>query len=175
VRHSRVCAIGVMTLILSLPNVACSHRPPQGTPMASADEPAKETVIKQETPEGWEPIAVGGLFTFSAPPGIIEKPVQGIDSRVGLYQISDIELGYDYGQYSSTLEEFSDLPGYERKTVVVGGLRAELVRTDSYHQGIAFRSVPGGQKLTVHATYASPESADTVERILLRIQFPDRS
>jgi hypothetical protein len=123
-------------------------------------------------PEGWTTIDVRGLFSFDVPPNAKEDPVQGIDSLVGRYRIGDIELGYDYGAYSSPLEEFSSEAGYARNTVEVDGWPADLVTTDAGNMGIAFPKVPSGAKLTLHARYVKPESKDTVEKILLSITFP---
>jgi hypothetical protein len=80
-------------------------------------------------------------------------------------------LGYDYGAYSSTLEEFSSEAGYTRKTVEVDGWPADLVTTDAGNMGIAFPKVPSGAKLTLHARYTKPESRGTVEKIFLSVKF----
>lgn len=127
--------------------------------------------IERNVPQGWNTVSVHNLFTFDAPPSINEIPVQGIDSLVGKYEIDGIELWYDYGQYSSTLEEYSDHPGYIRQKVTVDGRKADIVQTDDGHMGIAFSRVPGGSKLTLSASYSMPESGDTVRKILESVQF----
>jgi hypothetical protein len=134
----------------------------------------QQTTIESEyvKPATWITVNVRGLFSFDVPPNTTEDPVQGIDSLVGRYRIGDIELGYDCGAYSSTLEEFSSDEGYVRRTVAVDGWPADLVATDAGNMGIAFPKVPSGAKLTLHARYTKRESKDTVEQILLSIKFP---
>ena len=127
---------------------------------------------EQATPEGWNTVDVRGLFSFDVPPSAEEDPVQGIDSLVGKYRIGDIELMYDYGAYSSTLEEFNSDDGYARRTVSVDGWTADLVATNAGKMGIAFPRVPSGAKLTLYARYTEPESKDIVEKILFSVRFP---
>lgn len=133
----------------------------------------QQTTIESEyvKPATWITVNVRGLFSFDAPPSATEEPVQGIDSLVGKYRIGDIELGYDYGAYSSTLGEFSGEAGYARRSVTVDGWPADLVTTDAGNMGIAFPKVPSGAKLTLHARYKKPESRGTVEKIFLSVKF----
>ncbi len=116
-------------------------------------------------------VDVRELFSFDAPPETKEKPVQGVDSLVGVYQIGDIELHYDYGSYSSPLTEFDRYDGYMREEVVIDGWAAELVTTDTGNMGVVFPKVPSGAKLTLYARFKKLESSEIVREILLSIKF----
>lgn len=53
-------------------------------------------------PSSWVKEDVGE-FTFYRPRSIVPVPVQGIDSKVGRYESSTIELGFDYSGYADDL------------------------------------------------------------------------
>ncbi len=171
-RYASMITIGFVLAGICVSNFACSRRvltEPEARLTPSARP--TPTVIEHNTPMNWIAVAGRRPFTFNAPPGIVEKPVQGEDSLVGMWQLDDIELSFDYGMYSSTLDEFSSYRGYSRQDVILDGSFAELVQTDDGHMGIVFPRVPAGQKLTMYASYTEPESRDTVKKMLLSIQF----
>jgi hypothetical protein len=144
-----------------------------GCTQTSSEQAGNEpgSLDDRRLPDGWVTVDVRELFSFGAPPGIREKPVQGIDSLVGTYEIGEIELHYDYGGYSSSLTEYAPLDGYTRKDVLIDGWAAELVTTNAGNLGIVFPKVPSGAKLTLYARFKRPESSDVVRKILLSIKF----
>lgn len=152
--------------------------PPAKSPLDSAtaagavSTAAEASETDYEKPAGWMTVDVRGHFSMDLPPRAEEVPVQGIDSLVGKYRIGDIELTYDYGAYSSTLEELSRHDGYSRTEVVVDGCIADLVATSTGDLGLAFPKVPSGPRLTLHAHYTEPESEDIVRKVLLSVSFP---
>ena len=150
-----------------------ANAPQESSPAVGVNSTAAETSeTEYEKPAGWTTVDVRGHFSIDLPPSAEETPVQGIDSLVGKYRIGDIELTYDYGAYSSTLEEFSAYDGYARTEVTVDGWPAVLVTTNAGNMGLVFPKVPSGAKLTLHASYAGPESGDIAKKILLSVKFP---
>ncbi len=123
-----------------------------------------------EAPAGWVQFTASNAFTFYGPSDLKEIPVQGIDSLVGQYKSSGIELYFDYGYYSSTLEEWASMPGYIRTNTNAGGRSAELVSTKD-KIGIVIPKVKGNIKLTMWADCSNDTALETAKKLLQTIQF----
>lgn len=98
------------------------------------------------SPAGWIPVQTQA-FNFYAPADTKTVPVQGIDSLVGRYQSASFSLNFDYGAYSSPLDEFKGKPGYNAHTERIDGKKAKIV------------------------TYSSPDAAPFTEGVA--IHFPN--
>jgi hypothetical protein len=124
------------------------------------------SVAPPVVPPAWQTINVGRAFTFRAPPDVQTVPVQGIDSLVGQYTSDTLEIGYDYGMYSDTM----DRDGFASRSVTVDGKSARLV-TRADLVGIHFPSVGDKTRLTitVRGKGGDPKIAET---ILQSIDFP---
>jgi hypothetical protein len=118
-------------------------------------------------PPQWQTISARSAFTFRAPADLKPVPVQGVDSFVGKYASSSLEVTFDYGWYSDPMER----GGYTSRTVTVDGKSARLVSKDGVVVGIHFPQVSGKTRLTmvVRLNGADPKLAET---LLRSIDFP---
>jgi hypothetical protein len=130
------------------------------------DTPGAITKIPPE----WQTISIENLFTFTAPSDLVEIPVQGIDSVVGKYASSSIEINVDYGMWSNSLPEEQ---GWIGGWVTIDGKNARLV-SNSNAVAAYFPKVRGDDRLMIMVTLknADPLLAVTVLR---SIQFSKTS
>lgn len=103
-------------------------------------------------PRDWKRIDAADVFTFFAPPDLVDQQVRGMDSMVGMFEGPLGVLEYDYGAYSDTLEG-NGVPGRypntPRKTrgdsVLLAGQKARLVTyrgPKEVRVGVYFPHVP---------------------------------
>lgn len=60
-----------------------------------------DTKQSRQIPSSWIEFRVDDLFTFMAPPDLIEEQVQGIDSFIGRYRSDSLTVFFDHGPYSA--------------------------------------------------------------------------
>lgn len=105
----------------------------------------------------WVRVEASCGFSFHAPPGVMEKDVQGIDSCVNEWSTSSCVYRGDYGAFSSDLTEYQGLSEYREAAKTIDGRSAKLVTARSASAFIAaaqFPEVGGGSpgtRLTVWA------------------------
>ena len=131
---------------------------------------------------GWQ-VADAGPFRFSVPPGYQRRTVQGIDSYVGEWGTAGRKVGFDWGMYSSPLDEASTLlRGYVECTLEIGGHPARVVggmdaegrwreRGRKYVVAAAWRNVPPGAHLTLSATSPDPADIPVLLSIVRSVRF----
>jgi hypothetical protein len=113
---------------------------------------------------GWTS-ADAGPFSLRLPAGYRKVPVQGIDSFVGEYRAPRRALHFDYGVYSSTLEEWRSADADFRSCrMEIGGHLAKVVTARAekggYLAGATWRELEKGDELgATHLTMAAT-SAD---------------
>jgi hypothetical protein len=73
----------------------------------------------------WSTVDVS-KFTISLPPGWAYKPKQGMDSFVGAFVGDNIELGFDYGQWTGDPSKQTN-PTYIITSETVGGRSAKII------------------------------------------------
>ena len=98
-----------------------------------------------------------GRFTIQLPPAYQQQKVQGIDSFVGSYAAPGREVGFDYGSYSSTLNEWrSDAQEFRACRASINGHLVKLVtaRTvqGTYLAGATWRELVPKSQGAVHLT-----------------------
>ena len=117
--------------------------------------------------DGWQLIHADEAFTFRAPPDVRPVPVQGIDSFVGRYANPGMELEFDYGQYSDSI----DREGFTRIATTISGKQAIIATKDNLI-GVHFPDVGNGERLTMQAELRGVDPR-TVEKIFRSIEFPE--
>jgi hypothetical protein len=108
--------------------------------------------------------ADAGPFSLRLPPGYSKAEVQGIDSFVGEYRAPGRTLHFDYGAYSSTLQEWRSAgAGFRSCRMEIDGRLAKIVTAqsekDGYLAGVTWRELENGDEggalhLTMIATSA---------------------
>jgi hypothetical protein len=143
-----------------------SRRPPERPRMA---RPAGST----------ESVEIdAGPFTFSVPPTMTRIPVQGIDSLVGRYADDTLELAFDYGWYSSSLDEIegatvesAEIDGRKARIVVGKGFKPEFAYWAGVHFPNLVQQRHGTTTLTMTAACRSRSDVDVAKRIFRSIRF----
>ncbi len=131
----------------------------------------------------WQNIDAGE-FAFTLPCDMAQKPVHGIDSKVGSYESPSLSLMYDYGRYSSDLGELKGQPELREESSTIGGKAARIVTVRSadankerpFTAAVAFASVGPAVRadrirLTVVAHGKTAADQETAKRIFRSIQF----
>ena len=131
----------------------------------------------------WQNIDAGEL-AFTLPCDMVQKPVQGIDSKVASYESPTLSLMYDYGRYSSDLGELKGQPEFREESSTIGGKPARIVTARSadaanqppFTAGVAFASVgPASRadkiRLTMVAHGKTAADQETAKRIFRSIRF----
>jgi hypothetical protein len=117
-------------------------------------------------PRDWQTIRAGTAFSFKAPPDLKSVPVQGVDSFVGSYASPTLEVMFDYGWYSNSMND----PGHTSRPVEIDGKQARLISKDDV-VAIHFPKVDGATKLTMSVRLKGAD-ATTAEMLLQSIDFP---
>jgi hypothetical protein len=120
-----------------------------------------------ETPNnGWLKVEAGA-FSIYAPPGWEFHRKQGIDSYVGEFTGSGVVLEFDYGLYSSPLDEAVE-PKYVVAHDTIGGYGAKVVcpRTPGHGvTGVYFPKIASSNKLCLWGQ----DLTDTQQELALKI------
>jgi hypothetical protein len=120
-----------------------------------------------ETPNnGWLKVEAGA-FSIYAPPGWEFHQKQGIDSYVGEFTGSGVVLNFDYGPYSSPLDEYVE-PKYVVAHGTIGGYGAKVVcpRTPGHGAtGVYFHKIASSNKLCLWGQ----DLTDTQQELALKI------
>jgi len=112
-----------LAAVLLAPSIACASPEPRAAPDGAT--PACSVGVEVDT-RGWHAV-VDDDFTFRLPPGFTEDEVQGIDSKVRQWSHPDGRtLMFDYGWYSSTLEEFRSNPDASECAAQIGARAATI-------------------------------------------------
>jgi hypothetical protein len=135
----------------------------------------------ESAPAGWKTLSPISAFQVTVPSDLIEVPVKGIDSFVGRYKSSTLELEFDFGWYSSTLGEWKN-PGvgdYSEEQTVIAGRRAKLVFSRAerdnvwaYVAGVHFPEIARDEDGVTSLTVTQPIDPSVARRILTSIRFP---
>jgi hypothetical protein len=125
-----------------------------------------------------------GPFTFQAPCELVNKPVQGIDSNVGLYEGGGMVLTYDHGFYSDDLRDREKAPGSTVQQVTISGKSARIITFKStnpsspapFGVGVYFAEVgpaPGKAKVRMNMVVEGKKAQDqaTAKKIFASIRF----
>jgi len=133
-----------------------------------------------EPPAEWKKVDAK-QFSFFIPPDMKLVPTQGIDSFVETYRGTNIDLNFDFGPYSDSLNNYKNLSGSVTKTVKIDGKEAQQVSfTNLSGSGYRFGQVIAihfrdlgdrGNKLTLWATCRTKEHYSAVEQIFSTLRF----
>ena len=158
-----------------VPTAPSSSAPPPG------GSDGGTSACKPDSP--WQNIDAGE-FGFTVPCDMVQKPVQGIDSKVARYDSPTLWLMYDYGRYSSDLGELKGQPELREESSTIGGKPARIVTVRSadaandrpFTAAVAFASVGPAIRadkirltMVAHGTTAADQ--ETAKRIFRSIQF----
>jgi hypothetical protein len=154
---------------------------PPSSPATSGGGDGGASPCKPDSP--WQNIDAGE-FAFTLPCDMVQKPVQGIDSKVARYDSASLSLTYDYGRYSSDLGELKSQPELREESATIGGKPARIVTVRSaeaanerpFTAAVAFASVGPAIRadkirltMVAHGTTAADQ--ETAKRIFRSIQF----
>ena len=156
----------VVVLACIAPLAACKRQPEHGADpvekvmhergLASVAE-LPPCLDRPEPGRGWTS-ADAGPFSLRLPRGYRKVQVQGIDSFVGEYRAPGRALHFDYGPYSSTLQEWRSAgAGFRSCRMEIGGHLAKIVTARSekegYLAGVTWRELEkGGEAGALHLT-----------------------
>ena len=131
-----------------------------------------ETVGPQApVPENWRTVNARDKFTFEAPSNLASQLALGVDSFVGRYASPSMELTFDYGWFSDSLERFKTHPDYSAQTAIIGGKTA-IVVTWKGHAAVYFPRVTDKIKLTMSAKVKDSAAVDDAQTIFRSVRFP---
>ncbi|MEJ7727940.1 MAG: hypothetical protein WKG00_01865 [Polyangiaceae bacterium] len=138
-------------------------------------------MCKPDSP--WQNIDAGE-FGFTLPCDMVQKPVQGIDSKVASYDSPSLSLMYDYGRYSSDLGELKGQPEMREESSTISGKPARIVTVHSadaanerpFTAAVAFASIGPAIRadkirLTMVAHGKTAADQEIAKRIFRSIQF----
>lgn len=135
---------------------------------------------------GWQGVNAGP-FRFAAPREYRQEPVQGMDSFVGRWRASRGRLvTFDYGMYSSALDEVAARPGFRECTAEIGGKRVRVVAghdargelgdgVPGYVVAAAWRDVSPGTHLSMMARGADAADLPVLLAIVRSVRFDSAS
>lgn len=132
---------------------------------ATSFETANDNSQIKEIPKDWQKIETED-FSFSIPPTMKDKNVEGIDSFVMEFENDEITLGIEYGDYSQDV--VSQLKNYEgqKKATKIDGKEIEVVNYD-YD-----KPIPSNTKMTSNS--AESEKTDKNEKnFVIGVNFPN--
>lgn len=154
--------------------------------LESEDELTRETALSQlaslTDTDGWETVDCK-RFSFRLPAGYKKVDVQPTDSYVEEWRGGELQIvTFDYGEYSSTLEEFKSLERFIQWTESIGGHSAKVVagwdKDGGYYTegakhivAATWRNVRPGVHLTLGATAPTVEEQPTLLGILRTVRF----
>lgn len=121
-------------LLMLLLLTACSAPTPMPTASPANPTASPVTSVSGDCPaqtvetSSWQTVSEKG-FSFKLPPDWQKQTLQGFDSLVGRWQTSENRfVYYDYGGYSSTLDEGREmLKDYGECTITTGTLKARVI------------------------------------------------
>jgi hypothetical protein len=126
-----------------------------------------------ETPNnGWLKVEAGA-FSIYAPPGWEFHQKQGIDSYVGEFTGSGVVLEFDYGLYSSPLEEAVE-PKYVVAYETIGGYEAKVVCPRAPGHGVTgvyFPKIPRSNKLCLWGQNLTDTQGELTLKIFRTVRF----
>ena len=131
------------------------------------------TQEQQAIPDGWIKLDAGA-FSLLGRKGWEFQREQGIDSYVGRFSSGDMKLEFDYGLYSSPLDDAKD-PKYSIAHEIVDGREARIVcpRTPGHGvTGIYFRKTEGKNKLCLWGQDLNKSNQELAMRMFRTIRFP---
>ena len=133
-----------------------------------------------EPPAQWKKVDAK-QFSFFIPPDMKLVPTRGIDSYVESYRGTTIDLNFDYGPYSDSLNSYKDWSCSVTKTLKLDGKEARQVSfANPSASGYRFDQViaihfhdlgDGGNTLTLWATCRTKEHYSAVEQIFSTLRF----
>lgn len=129
-------------------------------------------------PADWVQVNARGDFTFWLPNTVVEQKVQGVDSYVGVWKGSGLDVSFDYGMYSGGLDSrISTRPHTETVDDSSGRQGAIVTYVDDEGNHVAeldVRDPAPGQtpdNLTFDASSGSASDADTCLLIVKSVRF----
>jgi hypothetical protein len=147
---------GVLVLAASFLNIGCASEQPNVS----------------KVPADWHRLNAG-YFSVYAPPGWTFHKLQGVDSYVGEFVGDGTRLKFDYGLWSSPLDEAHG-PKYAVDEESIGGYRAKIVSPRVPGQGVTGIYFPKITEKNKHCLYGQNLSASHQElalRIFRTIRF----
>jgi hypothetical protein len=114
-----------------------------------------------------------GPFSILAPSGWEFHQLTGVDSYVGEFVGDSVALTFDFGRYSSSLND-TKRPAYVIAKTSIGGYRAKVVSPRTPGKGITgvyFRNVSGGAALCLWGKDLSAAHQELVLQIFETIRF----
>jgi hypothetical protein len=183
----RRAAVGMLACIAPL--AGCKRQPEGGgdavekvmheRTLASVAE-LPPCLDRPEPGPGWTS-ADAGPFTLRLPARYRKAEVQGIDSFVGEYRAPGRTLHFDYGAYSSTLQEWRSAgAGFRSCRMEIGGHLAKIVTARSekegYLAGVTWRELEKGDEgsalhLTMIATSADAAGQREALAVFRSVRF----
>ena len=127
----------------------------------------------QSSDAGWVRLNAGA-FSLYAPQGWKFQKEQGIDSYVGKFTGDGVLLDFDYGAYSSPLDE-ATTSKYYITYEQIAGRKAKVVAPRSPGRGLTaayFEKATGRDKLCIWAQDVTKQQQALVLKILRTIRFP---
>ena len=127
---------------------------------------------RQEHDNGWLRLEAGA-FSVYAPSGWEFHQKQGVDSYVGEFAGEGIVLKFDYGQYSSPLDEAKE-PKYAVALESIGGHKAKVVypRVPGHGvTGIYFKKITGSDALCLWGQDLTATQQELVLKMFETIRF----
>jgi len=143
-----------------------------GTTVACAYHAQEQRAGEATHPAGWSNVDAVA-FSIFAPSGWQFRQLQGIDSYVGEFTGDGIVLKFDFGRYSSPLEEERE-PTYVVVHKSVGGLRAKIVSPKMPGHGVTgiyFPKAFGSNKLSLFGQDLTSTQQELVLKIFGTIRF----
>lgn len=123
-------------------------------------------------PTGWYKVDAGA-FSLFAPPGWEFHQLQGVDSYVGEFVGDGVVLRFDFGRYSSPLNEAKE-PAYAIAHESIGGFPAKIVSPRTLGHGITgvyFRNVGRSNGLCLWGKDLTSAQQELVLKIFETIRF----
>ncbi|HSJ30788.1 MAG TPA: hypothetical protein VK933_05095 [Longimicrobiales bacterium] len=169
---------GIALLIVVVLSAGCTTRgSSDGEAPASCAAPTVDV-------SRWETVDAGE-FSFRLPPGLRESPVQGVDSKVGLFRTQDgaVELSYDWGWYSSDLShDTATFSSYracsgiidDREALVITGQLRDPADGRAHVVAATWRNVVRGPMpvhLAIWSTARNPMSVDEMFALVHTVTF----
>src|SRR5262249_9198880 len=128
--------------------------------------------VNEQTTANWFKLDAGP-FSILAPPGWRFHQLQGVDSYVGEFVGDGVSLKFDFGRYSSDLEEAKE-PKYTIIHKSIGGLRAKIVSPRAAGHGVTgvyFKNVIGPNALCLWGQDLTEAQQKLVLKVFESVQF----
>ena len=134
--------------------------------------PCKDRPDQVAAPSDWHKVDAGP-FSILAPSGWEFRRLTGVDSYVGEFVGDGVALTFDFGRYSSSLNQ-AKKPDYVIAKESIGGHGAKVVspRTPGHGiTGVYFHKVTGGDALCLWGKDLSPAQQVLVLKMFKTIRF----